>query len=138
MMNSLKCNNCGLSNFVGEQHCRRCTALLFSIAPLKKEKRPRRFSVISLAIYAALAFGGYQLYLGMMGSINEVNNSESFRVAAQPPQPAQQAGLSRTEQDRQRASQFADNLKDNPSFQAKRKQEEETQKAMQQASNGGQ
>ena len=137
-MSSMKCKNCGLTNFAGEQHCRRCSTLLYSPAPLKKEKRPRRFSVISLAIYAALAFGGYHLYQGAMTSIEDVNKNDAYRVGTQPEQKTQQAGLSRTEQDRQRASQFSNNLKDNPSFQAKRKQEEETQKAMQQASNGGQ
>jgi hypothetical protein len=135
-MSSIKCKNCGLANFAADIHCRRCSASMFdSRGTLKKEKRPRRFSVISLAVYAALAFGGYYLYGEMMHSIENVNQNDAYRVGAQPPQKIQQAGLSRTEQDRQRASQFSNNLKDNPSLQAKRKHEEETQKAMQQASN---
>lgn len=137
-MNPMKCKNCGLTNFPGEMYCRRCTGPLWAGAPLKKEKRPRRFSIISLAIYTALAFGGYQLYQGAMTSIREVNNNDAYRVGVRPVQRAQSPGLSRMEQDRRRASQFSNDLKDNPSFQAKRKQEEETQKAIKQASSGGQ
>ena len=136
-MNSIKCRKCGLANFVSDPQCRRCSAQLYTGTPLKKEKRPRRFSVISLAVYAALAYGGFHLYQEAMASIKDVTRNDAIRAGSQVPQRSQQAGFSRAEQDRQRASQFGNNLKDNPSFQAKRKQEEETQKAMQQASDAG-
>ena len=133
-MNSVRCNKCGMANFAAEIHCRRCSAQLFSVLPRKKEKRPRRFSIISLAIYAALIYGGYFLYQDARRSIEEVNNNEAFRVGEQVPQKPQQASLSRNEQDRQRASYYRNSIKDSPALEAKRKQEEQTQRAAQHAS----
>ena len=133
-MNSIKCSKCGLSNFAGEEHCRRCSAQLHHPTQVRRQKRPRRFSVVSLALYAALIFGGYHLYDGAKRSIEEQSANDAYRVGTQASQKPQRASFSRTEQDRQRASQFSNNLRDNPSFQTKRKQEEETQKAMRQAS----
>ena len=135
-MNSIKCSKCGLSNFAGEQHCRRCSALLHHPTHVRRQKRPRRFSVVSLSLYAALVFGGYHLYEGAQRSIEEESAKGAYRVGTQATQKPQRASFSRAEQDRQRASQFGNTLKDNPSFRAKRKQEEETQKAMRQASGG--
>ena len=134
-MNSLRCKKCGMANFATLSHCRRCSAHLVSAAPQKKEKRPRRFSIISLAIYAALIYGGYYLYQDAKRSIEEVNNNEAFRAETQV-SPKPQAGLSRNEQDRQRASYYGNAVKDSPAFEAKRKQEEQTQKAVRQASGG--
>jgi len=135
---NFRCNKCGLVNFAEAVQCRRCSAQLYGKSPQKKEKRPRRFSIISLAIYAALIYGGYYLYQDAMRSFEEVNNTDRYRVGAQAPQKPQLGGPSRTEQDRQRASNFGNAVKDSPSLEAKRKQEEQTQKAMQQASGGGQ
>ena len=132
-MNTLKCRKCGLVNFAEAVNCRRCSASLYFASPIKKEKRPRRFSIISLAIYAALIYGGYYLYQDAKRSIEEVNSSDAYRAGAQT---AHQAGLSRKAQDRQRAANYGNAVKDNPSLQAKRKQEEQTQKAMEQASGG--
>ena len=135
-MNSVRCNKCGMANFAAEIHCRRCSAQIISAAPLKKEKRPRRFSIISLAIYAALIYGGYHLYQDARRSIDEVNNNEAFRVGTQVPQKPQQQGLSRSEQDRQRASHYGNSLQNSPALEAKPKQEEQTKKALQQVSGG--
>lgn len=135
-MNSIKCSKCGLSNFPGELQCRRCYAQLQYSKPLKKEKRPRRLSIISLALYAALVLGGYHIYQAAKSSIEEVNVNDSYRVATQQPQKPRQTGISRVEQDRQHAAQVGTAVKQSSSFQAKRTQEEETQKAMQQASDG--
>jgi hypothetical protein len=133
-MNSSKCSKCGLSNFAGELQCRRCSAQLQYSTPLKKEKRPRRFSFLSLALFAALIFGGYHLYLGAKSSIEDVNADDAYRVGTQQPQKPRQTGLSRTEQDRRHATQVGNSLKDSPALQAKRKQEEETQRAIEQTS----
>ena len=135
-MSSKKCNKCGLANFGYESQCRRCGELFYDLTPTyKKEKRARRFSVISLVIYAALAVGGYYLYQELMNSIAAVSVGDAQRVGTQPP-PKAPSGLSRTEQDRHQAGQYGNAVKDNPSIQAKRKQEEETQRAMQQAAGG--
>ena len=139
-MNSIKCRNCGLSNFAIENECRRCGSALYGSGgrSAAKEKRPRRFSVISLVIYAALAIGGYYLYQSFLKSVNEVNANDAYRVGTQPPQKPQQAGLSRTEYDRQRSSQVGNALKENPSFAAQKQHDADTQRAMQQASNSQQ
>ena len=134
-MNSLRCKKCGMANFATELHCRRCSAQLVSAAPKKKEKRPRRFSIISLAIYAALIYGGYYLYQDAKRSIEEVNNNDAYRVSTQVPRK-QRSGFSRTEQDRERATNFGNAVKESPALATKRAQEEQTQKAMKQASGG--
>ena len=134
-MNSIKCSNCGLANFEGGEHCRRCSSWLHhSTATIRKERRPRRYSAISLALYAALIYGGYHLYQEAKRNIEEVNSSDAYRVGAQGPQKPRQTGITRAEQDRRHAAQVGNSLKDSPSLQAKRKQEGETQKAMRQAS----
>ena len=134
-MNTLKCRKCGLANFAEAVLCRRCSAALFSSTSVKKEKRPRRFSIVSLAVYAALIYGGYYLYQDAKRSFEEVNNNDAYRVGTDK---QQQSGLSRKEQDRRRADNYGNAVKDNPSFEAKRKQEEQTKKAMEQASGGRQ
>lgn len=134
-MNSIRCGSCGLANFASEMYCRRCSAQLISATGRKSERRPRRFSIVSAALCAAVAFGAYQLYLGGKSSIEEVNRDDTQRVAAQAPQQ-QPAGLSRSEQDRQRATTYGDAVKDSPALAEKRRQEEQTQKAIQQASGG--
>ena len=137
-MSSKRCDKCGLANFAYDTQCRRCGGLLFDPTPsYKKEIRSGgAFSVLSLVVYAALAVGGYYLYQALMSSIDNVNAGDAHRVGSQPPQQQAPAGLSRTEQDRHRAGQFGNAVKGNPSLEAKRRQEEETQKAMRRASGG--
>lgn len=135
-MNSIKCKNCGLTNFAVETECRRCCSPLFGSGGRReaKEKRPRRFTVISLVVYAALAIGGYYLYLSLMDSVENVNKEDAYRVGTQQPQKPQQQGLSRTQYDRQRAGQYGNAIKENPAFNAQQKHNDETQKLMQAAS----
>ena len=102
-MNSVKCPNCRLSNFSTDVECRRCRKLLYRPTDrVISEKPPLRNSLISLLIFTALAAGGYYIYTGMKTSVNQVSTNDAKRVAAQPKnQP--DAGLSRTEADRQRS-----------------------------------
>lgn len=137
-MNSIKCSKCGLSNFESDAECRRCGQPLFGSLQgprTIREKPAKRFSVISLVIYAALAIGGYYLYQNFKQSFEEVNKNDNFRVAQQPAQKPGQTGLTRTEADRQHSNQVGNSLKENPSLAAQRQHNEDTQKAMQQASN---
>lgn len=134
-MDSKKCVKCGLANFAYDPQCRRCGELLYDTTPAYKKEKRSGFSIVSLVVYAALAVGGYYLYQGLMHSIDDVNAGDAQRVGAQPPQNVP-SGLSRTEQDRQRAGQYGNAVANAPSLEAKRKQEEETQKAMRQASGG--
>ena len=84
-MNSLKCVNCGLSNFSTALECRRCGKLLYRPTDrIASQKPPRRNSLISLLIFTALAAGGYYIYIGVKASVDQVSSSDTKRVAAQP------------------------------------------------------
>lgn len=136
-MNSIKCKNCGLSNFSSADECARC-GYAFSDAKRGKTrpdgKRPSSFSVASLFVYAALAVGGYYLYSGIYKSVEAVDAAAAQRVAAQPPQKAPPPGLSRNEADRQHSAQVGTAIKENPSFAAQKRHDEETQKLIQESS----
>jgi hypothetical protein len=134
-MNSIKCKKCGLSNFASEVECRRCRTLFADAATKRRiEKKPRRFGVLSIAFFVLVAGILYYAYNGVQNSMNEINSSETNRIATQPLQQ-QTPGLSRTEYDRQRAAQVGNSLKENPSFAAQKQHNEETQKLMQSVSN---
>jgi hypothetical protein len=133
-MNSIKCKNCGLSNFASETECRRCGNSFSQSSQV--DKLPRRFSFATLAILAVVAGLLYYVFLEMQQSVSEVNANDANRVASQAKDPA--AGLSRTEYDRQRAGQYGNAMQNNPSFAAKKKRDEETQKIILQASNSSQ
>ena len=106
-MNSVKCPNCGLSNFSTDVECRRCRKLLYRPTDrIASQKPPRRNTLISLLIFTVIAAAGYYIYMGIKASVSEVSTGEAKRVAAQPKnQP--DAGLSRTEADRQRSQRVA-------------------------------
>lgn len=64
-MNSIRCSNCGLTNFASEEQCKRCGGFLgFNESPVAKETNgmPVRFSLAKLIVIPALAFGGYYIY----------------------------------------------------------------------------
>lgn len=134
-MKSVKCNNCGLSNFESVGACRRC-GNTFAVTLKKKTdgRRPGRFSLISLIVYAVLGAGGYFLYTAVHRSFEDVNANDAYRVGTQPAQKTPELGLTRNEADRKQANQVGTMLNDNPSIAAQKQHNEETQKLMQQVS----
>jgi len=135
-MNSIKCKNCGLSNFGSDPACRRCGSGLSGTQTVKSRegKRPARFSLASLLMYAALAGGGYLLYTSLLHSIADVDKNDAYRVGTQVQQRPSQPGLTRTEADRQQANGVGASIKQNPNLAAQNQHNEETQKIMQEAS----
>jgi len=137
-MNSFKCANCGLSNFSTDLECRRCGKLLYRPTDrIASQKPPRRNALISLLIFTALAGGGYYIYTGMKASVNQVSSNDTKRVAAQPAnQP--DAGLSRTEADRQRSQRVANFVGASNGLNAHSNRTQQTQQTIDQLTNSNQ
>ena len=76
----------------------------------------------------------YYFYNGVQNSMAEIDAAEAKRVASQPAS-GQSRGLSRSQQDRQRAGSFGNAVKNSESLNAHQKQIQQTEKAMQQVSN---
>ena len=135
-MKTIKCKNCGLSNFEADGECRRCGTWLLHSANVgaPTTKRPGRFSLSSLLVYVLVAAGGYYLYTSMQRSITDVNAADAYRVGTQAPQKPQAPGLSRNEIDRQHSNQVGATIKENPSLIEQRKHNEETEELIKEAS----
>lgn len=134
-MNSVKCQNCGLTNFSSEIECRRCGFQFGGSKKTKTEKRPRSFSFSTLVLVAGAAGLAYYLFGGVSKSVDEVNANEAKRVASQPDERPATPGLSRTQYDRQRSGHYGDAVRNSPSLNAHQKRVQETEKAVQQISN---
>ena len=130
-MNSIKCKNCGLSNFSSEVECRRCGHLFREV---KVGKRPPRFSLSGLLMISVLSGLAYYIYIGTETSFEQINANDAKRAAAQPTiQPG--VGLSRSDYDRQRAGNIGDTVRNSASLAAHQEHINETEKAMHQVSN---
>ena len=133
-MNSIKCKNCGLSNFSVETECRRCGYSFIQTRKRTVGKRPRRFSIWSLMMIAAILGVVYYFYNGVQNSMAEIDAAEAKRAASQLAPKPEQKGLSRTQSDQQRSGTYGNAVKNSPSLNAHQKHIQETEKAMQQAS----
>lgn len=133
-MNSIKCKNCGLSNFPTEYQCRRCGYSF--VASQKPNTEPKRkFSVWSLLMVVGLLAVVYYFYSGVGQSMTEVNANDAKRVAEQPAERPLAPGVSRQKYDQTRARQHGDLVSNSAALQAHQKHIDDTQKLMQQASN---
>ena len=134
-MNSIKCNNCGLTNFADVFDCRRCGQSLISSQPKQKRvgKKPRPFSVWSLLMVAIVVGIVYYFYHGVQTSMQELEFEEEKRIATQP--RAQPGGLSRSQVQQQRTGTYGNLVSNSQSLKDHQKHIDETQKAMNQVSN---
>lgn len=135
LMNSIKCRSCSLSNFPDDVECRRCGTPLFetNVSKPAKQSSPRSFSIFPW-LFVAIAIGfGYYFFYGVQDNVDKVNSSEAKRLAEQKKDPT--AGLSRTQIEKHRTGAYSNAMVNNPSFQAQRKHDDETQKVMQAVSN---
>jgi hypothetical protein len=134
-MNSIKCKNCGLSNFSTDVECRRCGNSFLKTAKTKKENTPNRFSLSSLLMIAVVLGLVYYFYSGAQDSIEKVNANDAKRVAAQPQERPVTPGLSRTQYDQQKAGTYGNAVKNSSSLAAHQQHVDESKKMMQQISN---
>jgi len=103
-MNSIRCKQCGLSNFPDASSCKRCGSSLWKAKPNSSQNR-HVFSILSLLIFAIVAAIVYYAVGGFERSMDGINAEEANRSAANAKDNPN--GLSRSEYDRQRASQFS-------------------------------
>ena len=137
-MNSIKCKNCSLSNFATDVECRRCgRPLHFQNKREGQSASPRGFSVVSLLIFAAIAVGVYYMFSGVKDSVGQVGANEANRVAVEA-ERQRATGLSRAEEDRQRAQRVGNFVNISPALAEHNKKTEERQKMIEQASNSSQ
>ena len=132
-MNSIKCKNCSLSNFPNDALCRRCGHELQGGACVSGGSSFTLGRYIPLLLIAGVVGAGYYFYIGTGEAVGPSKIPESKPPVIQTPATSQ--GLSRTEHDRQRAANVGDAIRQNPGLEAQKKQQEETQRVMQQVTN---
>jgi hypothetical protein len=120
-----------LVDHASEPYCRRCGAELtqpkrpFRRGPREKARRGFPYSLI--VIGAVIAFFMY-IYSGIQKELGHINADEAKRAATAP--PAKQPGLTRTQQDQQRAGQFKNAVQNAPAIASSQKRLAETEKLM--------
>lgn len=136
-MNSIRCKNCGLKNFPLDTECKRC-GYSFVAYPRKRGKKPRRFSVWSLLMIALVCWVVHYFYQGVQHSMQELEENEARRIAAQPKMRSADSGLSRSQSQKRRAGSFGDAVKNSSSLDAHQQRVNQTEKTLQQMSNSKQ
>lgn len=135
-MNSIKCKNCGLKNFSSDEECRRCGFSFLTPAKSKREKTPRSFSLWSVVMVALAGGLAYYVFVGTEKSVEHINANDAKRVASQPGERPVAPGLSRSEYDRQKSMTYGQAVKNSSSLSAHQQHIDQTEKTMQQISNG--
>ena len=133
MSSSIRCKNCGLTNFSYEERCKRCRSFLAEQAAKRKEKRPRRFSIWSFVIVAMVGGFAYYAYSGIQKSTEEVYANDMTPIEDE--KKNKNAGLSRTEYEKQRTGSYASAVQNSNSLAAQNQHIQDTEKLMQTASN---
>jgi hypothetical protein len=130
-MISIKCKNCNLVDHASEPYCRRCGAELaqpkqpFRRGPREKARRGFPYSII--VIGAVIAFFMY-IYTGIQNEMSQIEMNEAKRAATTP--RSNQPGLTRTQQDKERAGQFKNAIQNAPALASSQKRLAETEKLM--------
>jgi hypothetical protein len=132
-MSSIRCKNCGLTNFAHEERCKRCRNSLYQQAATRKAKQPRRFSIWSFVIIALVAGFAYYAYYGVQKSTDEVYANEMKRLEQQKTDKT--AGLSRSEYEKQRAGTYGSAIQNSNSLAAHTQHVKDTEKLIQTAAN---
>ena len=101
-MNSIKCKNCGLTNFPNDPECRRCRYSFLKAAKTKDKKIRGGFSIWTLLMLALFGGLAYYFYSGTQSAMKQVNANEAKRAASEPEERPLAPGLSRTEYDRKK------------------------------------
>ncbi len=134
-MNSIRCSNCGLTNFATEEQCKRCGGFLgFNDAPVAKETSgmPVRFSLAKLIVIPALAFGGYYIYANYLSSptppMPQMQNASTISDI----KPTQQT---LSDIDRQKSQRIANAVGVAPGLNAHDQRTKETDRIMNSVSN---
>jgi predicted nucleic acid-binding Zn ribbon protein len=125
-MSSVRCKQCGLANFPHENECARCGNWLSK--PKKKDKPPKRFSLFSLVAFGVVAIIVYYAFGDFQKSMDEINKNEAQRLAVETKDNPNR--LSKSEYERQRASQFSSAVKNSNNLSEVKKHNDETQKAL--------
>jgi len=125
-MSSVRCKHCGLANFPHEDECTRCGNWLSK--PKKKDKPPRRFSLFSLIAFAVVSVIVYYAFGDFQKSMEEINKNEAQRLAVEAKDNPNRS--SRSENERQRASQFSKAVANNSDLSEAKKHNDQTQRAL--------
>jgi hypothetical protein len=135
-MNVLKCKNCGLSNFPSDFECRRCGFSLLQSGKPKKEKNPRSWSLGTLLMITIIGALAYYVFTGTEESIKQVTAEQTNAAVSKPAERPFAPGASRTEYDRQKTQTYAGAVRESQSLADHDKHIQETEKTMQQITNG--
>ena len=108
--------------------CARCGS---SLMKRSKQRRPRRFGILSMAAFAAVVVVLYYAFGGFERSLNDVNTKEANRMALQSKDNPN--NLSRSEYERQRANQYGGAVRNSNSLSENQKHNDEIQNTMKQA-----
>jgi hypothetical protein len=109
---------------------------LLSASKPKKEKPPRRYSFGTLLMVTIVGALAYYVFTGTEDSIKKVTIEESNRAGSRPAERPIAPGLSRSEYDRQKTQTYQDAVRNSQSLADHNKHIQETEKTMQQITNG--